>query len=305
MTRTAVLVFAVVLAAAAPSLWAQEPEPRLDDVLAKASAYVRDYEARFSLLVADERYVQEIRRPDNNPVAGNLSRNNPGGGFASNGGVRKRLVLKSDYLLVQLGPGAGWMPFRDTYEVNGKAVNDRDDRLARLFLEPTETSLDMASRLMTDSTRHNLGSMTRTVNIPTLALMFLHPEVRERFTFSKDGVDTLGGRPAWRLEYTEHQHPTLIRTTRGRDLPATGRLWIDPSTGVVMKTQMVAADPLVRAMITTTYQHDAALDMWVPATMEDYYKADAEVDEVTGTATYGRFRKFNVSTDAVMRRPPQ
>lgn len=305
MTRTAVLVFAVALAAVTPSLTAQEPEPRLDEVLAKASAYVRDYEARFSLLVADERYVQEIRRPDNNPVAGNLSRNNPGGGFASNGGVRKRLVLKSDYLLVQLGPGAGWMPFRDTYEVNGKTVNDRDDRLARLFLEPTATSLDMASRLMTDSTRHNLGSMTRTVNIPTLALMFLHPEVRERFTFTKDGVDTLGGRPAWRLEYTEHQHPTLIRTTRGRDLPATGRLWIDPSTGVVMKTQMVAADPLVRAMITTTYQRDATLDMWVPATMEDYYKADAEVDEVTGTATYGRFRKFNVSTDAVMRRPPQ
>jgi hypothetical protein len=305
MTRPAPLVLAAALAATASFVSAQEAEPRLDDVVARASAYVRDYEDRFSLLVADEHYVQEIRRPDNNPVAGNLSRSNPGGGFASNGGVRKRLVMKSDYLLVQLGPGAGWMPFRDTYEVNGKKVGDRDDRLARLFLEPSETSLDVASRLTADSTRHNLGSMTRTVNIPTLALMFLHPDVRERFTFTKDGVDTLGGRPAWRLEFSEHQHPTLIKTTRGRDLPATGRLWVDPSTGVVMKTQMIAADPLVRAMITTTYQRDATLDMWVPATMEDYYKADSEVDEVTGTATYGRFRKFNVSTDAVLRRPPQ
>lgn len=304
MTARVAAVAVALVAVLTPARAAQETEPRLDEVIPRVSAYVRDYEARFSLLVADEQYVQEIRRPDNNPVAGNLSRSNPGGGFATNGGVRKRLVLKSDYLLVQLGPGAGWMPFRDTYEVNGRRVNDRDDRLARLFLEPTASSLDVASRLMADSTRYNLGSMTRTVNIPTLALMFLHPEVRERFTITRDGAETLGGRPAWRLEYVEHQRPTLIRTTRGRDLPATGRLWVDPATGVVMKTQMIAADPLVRAMITTTYQRDAALDLWVPATMEDYYKADAEVDEVTGTATYGHFRKFDVSTDTVLRRPP-
>ena len=38
MTRTAVLVFAVVLTAAAPSLTAQEPELRLDDEAAAAEA---------------------------------------------------------------------------------------------------------------------------------------------------------------------------------------------------------------------------------------------------------------------------
>ena len=35
----------------------------------------------------------------------------------SGGEVVKRLVLKSDYLLVQLGPGAGWTRFRDVFEV--------------------------------------------------------------------------------------------------------------------------------------------------------------------------------------------
>lgn len=304
MTRRLFLVFAALaLVAAGRSVTAQTDDQALAGLLGSAAAYVRSYEERFSLLVAEERYVQEIRRPDNNPVAGNLSRNNPGGGFASNGGVRKRLVLRSDFLLVRLGDGAGWMPFRDTFNVNGDKVNDRSDRLAKLFIEPSEASFDAAARIMADSTRYNLGSMTRTVNIPTLALMFLHPTVRERFSFTRDGEETVDGRLAWRVEYHEMQRPALIKTTRGRDLPASGRLWIEAATGVVLKTTMTAADPLVRALITTTYRREPALDLWVPARMEDYYKSDSEVDEVTGIATYANYRTFTVATDLALRKP--
>jgi len=39
---------------------------------------------RRARLVAEQRRVQEIRRPDDDPVAGNLSRGNPGGGFTVN-----------------------------------------------------------------------------------------------------------------------------------------------------------------------------------------------------------------------------
>ena len=304
MTRCSFLVFAALaLVAARQPVTAQTDDQALGGLLGSAAAYVRSYEERFSLLVAEERYVQEIRRPDNNPVAGNLSRNNPGGGFASNGGVRKRLVLRSDFLLVRLGDGAGWMPFRDTFNVNGDKVSDRSDRLAKLFIDPSEASFDAAARIMADSTRYNLGSMTRTVNIPTLALMFLHPTVRERFTFTRDGEETLDGRLAWRVEYHETARPALIKTTRGRDLPASGRLWIEAATGVVLKTTMTAADPLVRALITTTYRRDPALDLWVPARMDDYYKSDSEVDEVTGIATYTNYRTFTVATDVALRKP--
>lgn len=304
MTRRSFFVFAV--AALVADGWAvagQTTDQALAGLLGSAAAYVRTYEERFSLLVAEERYVQEIRRPDNNPVAGNLTRNNPGGGFASNGGVRKRAVLRSDFLLVRLGNGAGWMPFRDTFEVNGDKVNDRSNRLSTLFIEPTDESFGIAARIMADSTRYNLGSMTRTVNIPTLALMFLHPTVRERFAFTRAGEETLDGRLAWRVEFHEVQRPSLIRTTRGRDLPASGRLWIENATGVVLKTTMTAADPLVRALVTTTYRRDAALDLWVPARMDDYYKADGEVDEVTGVATYANYRTFTVATDLTLRKP--
>ena len=261
------------------------------------------YELAFSLLVAEERYVQEVRRPET-AGGGNLSQRNPGGGFSTGGGVRSRRVLRSDYLLVRLGGGGGWMPFRDVFEVDGRAVADRDDRLAKLFLAPSSSSFDQASRIMADSTRHNLGTVTRTVNIPTLALMFVHPDIRARFDFERGAVAALNGRTAWQIEYRERDRPTLIRTTRGRDLALTGSLWVDPTTGVVLKTSMTAADPAVRAVVTTSYREDAKLELWVPDQMEDYYKASGDLDEIAGVATYTKFRRFNVSTDEVLRKPP-
>lgn len=303
MTRC-VPALAVVMAVAGSLARAQAPDPTLDEVVGRAAAYVREYVERSSLLVAEERYVQEIRRPDNNPMAGNLSRTNPGGGFASGGGVRKRQELRSDYLLVRLGGGGGWMPFRDVFQVNGSTVADRNDRLTKLFLEPSPTSFDQATRIMADSTRYNLGSVTRSVNIPTLALMFLHPDIRARFSFTHEGSDTVAGRTAWVIEYHERDRPTLIKTTRGRDLAATGKVWVEPATGVVLKTTMIAADPLVRAVVTATYREDAALKFWVPDEMDEHYVAGSDADETMGHATYTNFRRFTVNTDDVMRRPP-
>lgn len=46
----------------------------VDPVVARASSSVGDQVERSSLLVAEERYVQEIRRPDTNPEGGNLLR---------------------------------------------------------------------------------------------------------------------------------------------------------------------------------------------------------------------------------------
>ncbi len=305
MTRRALAVALLSLGSATATRGqVAAPEPSLDQVVTRASAYVHEYVERSSLLVAEEHYVQEIRRPDNHPVAGNLSRTNPGGGFSSGGGVRKRQVLRSDYLLVRLGGGGGWMPFRDVFEVNGSKVADRDDRLTQLFLEPRATSFEQATRIMSDSTRHNVGSVTRTVNIPTLALMFLHPDIRPRFAFTREGTDSVAGRRAWTVEYHERDRPTLIKTTRGRDLPVTGKMWIEPVTGTVLKTSMTAADPLVRAVVAATFKEDPALRFWVPDRMDEHYIAGSDADEITGYATYTNFRRFTVNTDDVMRRPP-
>lgn len=259
-------------------------------IIGSAMRYVMAYEQKFVLLAAEETSVQELQRPPN--PGDNLSRNNPGGGMRP-GGAISRMVLKSDFLLVQLGgDGEGWMPFRDAFEVKGAKVRERDDRLLKLFQSGDNERFEKAATLSDATAKHNLGNVARTINIPTLAMMFLHPRVNERFEFTDEGEETIGGRVLRRAAYREAARPTLIKTTRGRDLALTGHLWIDPFTGTVVKTDLNAADPAVRCAITVTYRQDDALEMWVPAQMEEYYRAALALDDIVSTATYSNVRRF-------------
>lgn len=273
----------------------------LSQLLDRASRYVVGYEQAFSLLVSEEHYVQEIQRPTDPGT--NLSRTNPGGGMRA-GGATKRLVLRSDFLLVQLGPGQGWMPFRDVFEVNGSKVRDRDDRLAMLFLSNDAARFDQADRIMRESTRHNIGSVTRTINIPTLGMMVLHPRVRRRFTFEANGEDTVGAHVVHRIAYRETARPTLMRGTGGGDLMLQGRIWIEPSKGTVVETTVTVADPTVRANINVTFRPDASLPIWVPSQMDEYYKETRSIDEILATATYSNVRRFQVNTTEKIAKPP-
>ncbi len=259
-------------------------------IIGSAMRYVMTYEQKFSLLVAEETYVQELQRPPN--PGDNLSRTNPGGGMRA-GGAISRLVLRSDFLLVQLGgDGEGWMSFRDVFEVKGAKVRDRDDRLLKLFQGNDKERFEKAAKLSEDTAKHNLGNVARTINIPTLAMMFLHPRVNERFEFTDDGEETIDGRVLRRAAYREAARPTLIKTTRGRDLALTGHIWIDPFSGTVVKTDLNAADPAVRCAITVIFKRDEALDFWVPVRMDEYYKAALALDEIVATATYSNVRRF-------------
>lgn len=190
------------------------------------------------------------------------------------------------------GDGEGWMPFRDAFEVKGARVRDRDDRLLKLFQVNDKERFEKAAKFSEDTSKHNLGNVARTINIPTLAMMFLHPRVNERFEFTDEGEETIAGRVLRRAAYREAARPTLIKTTRGRDLALTGHIWIDPFTGTVVKTDLNAADPAVRCAITVTYRKEESLDFWVPSQMDEYYKAAMGLDEIVATATYSNVRRF-------------
>lgn len=220
------------------------------------------------------------------------------------GGPVKRQVLRSDYMLVQLGPGQGWRPFRDVFEVNGSEVRDRHDRLARLFESNDGTRFDQADKIMAESMRYNIGSVTRTINIPTLGMMLLHPRVRERFGFEREGTETIGGRLVERIAYRETTRPTLIRTARGSDPLLQGQFWIEPSTGTIVKTSLTASDPAVRAVVTVTFRPDERLAIWVPQQMEEYYKEARNADEIMATATYTAVRRLHVTTTEKIGKPP-
>jgi hypothetical protein len=266
-----------------------QPGSGFTTVLSSAMRYAMNYEQRFALLAADEHYVQELLRPPN--PGDNLSRSNPGGGMRG-GGQMNLQNIKSDYLLVQLGgDGEGFMPFRDTYEVKGRKLRERNDRLLKLFTSNDKSRFDKAGALSSDSAKHNLGNVARTINIPLLAMMFLHPRVNERFEFTDGGEENINGRILRKAIYKEVARPTLIKTTRGRDLSMTGVIWIDPFNGTVMKTELNAADPIVRSQVIVTFRRDEALDLIVPEKMEEYYKAYSAVDDILATATYSNVRR--------------
>ncbi len=291
-----VLTLALALAVGGASLRGQignQPGSGFHTVLSSAMRYVMNYEQQFALLLSEEQYTQELQRPPN--PGDNLSRSNPGGGMRA-GGALTIQTFKSDFILVQLGmDGEGWMPFRDTFEVKGKKVRDRDDRLLKLFMENDKQAFDKAARFNETANKNHLGNVTRSINIPTLGMMLLHPRVNERFEFTDGGEETIAGRVLRKALYREAARPTLIRTTRGRDLALTGTIWIDPFSGAVVKSEMNAADPAVRCQVTVTFRRDEALEMWVPDKMEEYYKAALAVDDILATATYSNVRKYRRS----------
>ncbi len=169
-----------------------QPGSGFHTVLSSAMRYVMNYEQQFALLVSEEHYVQELQRPPN--PGDNLSRSNPGGGMRA-GGAMNIQNIKSDFVLVQLGmDGEGWMPFRDAFEVKGKKLRNREERLLKLFLENDKEAFEKAARINEASTKHHLGNVARTINIPTLGMMLLHPRVNERFEFT-DGGEEIDRRP--------------------------------------------------------------------------------------------------------------
>ncbi len=286
MKTVLVVVGVVVVLTGAPVPAAQSLATA---VIAEATRYVIEYEKRFWILALDEDFEQWLERP-NNPGT-NLSRNNPGGGIVG-GGQKDRRRVQADFALVQAGEGRGWVPFRDIRMVDGHETRHDDDRLVRLLQSRSPEAFDVAGEIHEVSKRQEIGNVARTINIPLLGMMFLHPEVNERFRFDREGSETLGGRLVDRFSYREIARPTLIKTTRGRDLGLTGRLWIEPSTGVVVKTEMTAADPIVRATVTVTFRHDPDVGFWVPVVMEEYYKAARALDDIFAVSRFTNPRVF-------------
>lgn len=175
-------------------------------------------------------------------------------------------------------------------------MRDREARLTRLFLQPTPDALDRAREIAAEGARYNIGNMARTINVPALALDVLRPSVQPRFRFSDLTRDTEIGADVYSVTYQEVAGPTLVRGFEGEELFVRGRLWID-ATGLVVKREVIIDDPRgdtrVQARVTTLYQDDPAFGVAVPVEMrEDYTLRDGS--RVTGVATYGEFRRFEV-----------
>jgi hypothetical protein len=272
------------------SVTAQEQEPSLAVVLTRAAQYVKHFRETLSGIVSEETYEQRSQ------PAANRRR------MASEALHRK---LRSDFLLVRLE--GHFFEFRDVFEVNGRPVRDRDERLTKLFLDESVSAAEQIRGIANDSARYNIGDVERTLNTPTLALLVIQQEYQRRFQFARaSGFSPLlplnsenlpSEADVWVVEYNEVLPNTVIRGENRSDLPAEGRFWIEPSTGRVLLSELVIDDPNLRAVIDVLYGMDLAIGHLVPVEMRERYRNRRDGARVDGTAFYSKFRRFAVQVE--------
>jgi hypothetical protein len=254
-------------------------QPSLDQVVSRLGEYVKDYEHRLALVVAEERYRQSLD-------------------IASDSGLvisRQASVLRSDYALTRAADKEAWVGYRDTFEVDGRPVRDRDDRLQRTLTGQTPAG---GARIAEESSRFNLGNtlVERNINVPTLLLEMLHPRNQSRFSFNKAAEETIGGTPTWRVEFKERQRPTFIRNTKGGNRPSRGAVWIDPTSGAVWRTTL-EWDSQPSGTINVSYGRVPNIEVPVPLTMTERYRAGTAT--ITGDAAYTNYRQFHTGARLV------
>jgi hypothetical protein len=254
------------------------------EILRKAAEYVDGCEQTFRHIVAEELYAQWGPDPGTSAIA--------------------RRTLRSDLVFVSLPGEIPWTTFRDVYEVDGRAVREREARLERLFMRPSRDALAQADRILREGARYNLGEAFRTVNVPTLALLFLHARNQPRFSFARKGRRLFDGISGVEVAFDEAARPTIVRNSYGGDVPVKGRAWIDPTRGTVLRIEADydltterdrAQNKRQTAYVSTAFEREPALDAHVPVEMKELYLTGA--GRIEATARYSNFRRFLVETE--------
>ncbi|MEQ1897165.1 MAG: hypothetical protein ABL971_07245 [Vicinamibacterales bacterium] len=292
-TRVALMLAGGLAAATAAAPHAQAPpRPTAPELLARAAAYVGRFYDAFTSVVAEERYLQQ--------ASGRTAVSGSGRSAAASTVGAQRRELVSDFLLIKLPDVERWAPLRDVFEVDGKPVREREERLLKLLTSPSDSSIALALSIVQESARFNIGEVERTINMPLLAIGFLDGRQQGRFEFKVEKEDPAVRPGAWMVTYREKEKPTVVTTPDGRSLFASGTVWLLP-TGEVVRTEIGFLDAGLSARITTTFSLDERFGVEVPRQMDELYTMRRS--EVRGRATYGRFRKFGVTSSEVIPLP--
>jgi hypothetical protein len=264
----------------------------MDQLLDRATVFVEDLVAKLSRVVSEEQYVQEylLSTPEGSR-----------GSFLGSPKVIERRTLKSDFLLVKPSGLEQWFVFRDVFDVDGRPVRDRENRLSKLFLESrdTVTAIERALEIGAASAQFNIRQFG-TVDNPVLALGLLQRVYRQRLRFTLGGRDISVGPDVWVLEFRETGRPSIIRASGNRDIFAKGRYWIDAERGELRRSEVVFNALGTETTTTTTFAPDERLATSVPTEM--HFRRAASTNEVRGVATYGALRRFEVGTEETLQK---
>ena len=264
--------------------------PSLEDVLKRSAGYVAEFRSQLSGIVAEETYRQELAGTSR--LSNSLLVNPP-------------RILKSDLLLIKPGDSDRYVELRDVFEKDGEPVRNREARLEALLHDPSGTAGGRIANIVSESAKYNIGSIQRNINTPLMALQFLDADYQPRFKFrhvdkqkpvfkdERDRAinDTLVFRVStemWTIEYQERDRNTIIRRPDGRDQPAHGRFWINPSNGAVLISELIVDRGGIIATVTVSYQSEPLMGFLVPIEMRETYVRTGE--RISGHAVYSKFR---------------
>jgi hypothetical protein len=250
---------------------------RLSEVVARLDGYLQGYGDRLANVVAEETYRQWVEQGSTNRRS-TTSR-----------------ILRSDFALTRTSERDRWVGYRDTFEVDGAPVRDREERLERLL---ASGDVRQAAGIAEQNARFNLGEglITRNINVPTFALEMMHPRFRDRVKVRRTGTDVLDGRAGWLIEFREQDRLTLVHTPDGDAQPSRVVALVDTQTGEVLRT--VLTWERVEGMIAVYYGHAPGIPVPVPIRMAERYVTRTGAI-VGGEATYANFRQFETSARIV------
>ena len=212
-------------------------------------------------------------------------------------------VLRSDVLMVTAPGTIGWVLFRDVFEVDGERIRDRADRLLALLQSPDADAMAQARRLAAESARYNLGRVQRTTNLPDSALLYLKAASAPRMKFDAPRASTpVDGAETVVIRFRETGRPTIVTSLRGSNVPASGQLWAHAASGAIVKIELKLSDMSTDGVFVVEFAVDERSGLRFPAKMTERYTSPSEV--VNATAQYSNVRRFNVSTNETLRKPP-
>jgi hypothetical protein len=279
--RQTVRALTLLLIAGMPGALAPAAAQPAPDAIASVRAFAQQYQREAPSLVAFEEYVQNA---------------------TARTGKAEHQVTTAELVMVRLPGAAGWVTFRDVLSVNKRPVRDREERLLKLLQSPEASALAQARRIAQESARFNLGRITRTMNVPDMALDYLQPRHGARIRFETLRDDTIDGQPVVVLRFTESSGPGLVRDLRGADVLGRGRVWAEPGSGAIVRTELLVEDRVSKGTSTVEFRIDPRLGIRVPIKMTERYSMTGET--IDAVARYTDFRRFAVSTDEKLTKPP-
>jgi hypothetical protein len=278
--RRFAMATAVVSALALSAGPARAQAPTLTEVLDRLGTYLAHYSEQLSRTVASEHYKQTT----------------------GSGPTYVEALLDSEFGVLKIPGYQGWLGFRDVLKVNGREVQAHESQLAQLLLDPAPVPLNQARRIAEASAVHNIGALQRNINNPALVLELFDRRNHPRLRFTKADDDTIDQVRVWVIHYDEQAKPTLITTPQGRDVPATGQVWVDPVSGALIRAEVNIKDFFAavgfstsKAQMRVYFKEDAKLKFWVPSRLTERYEVNG-LGLVTGEAAYANYRQFGTET---------